>query len=53
MLIYLTPRSDVLLLHMRDTPHLLNSSTVIFFGEWSDSGFEFIARKYLTDKPED
>ena len=53
LLMYLTPRSNVLLMSMRDNPHLLNSSTVIFFGEWSDSGFEYIAKKYLTDQPED
>lgn len=34
---------------MRDSPHLLNSSTLIYFGEWSDSGYEFIANKHLND----
>ena len=34
---------------MRDTPHLIDSSTMIYFGEWSDFGLEFIAVKHLED----
>ena len=49
LLIQLTPRSNVLLQDMREAPHLLHSSTLIYFGEWSDSGYEFIATKHMTD----
>ena len=33
---------------MRDAPHLLNSSTLIYFGEWSNAGFSEIAHRHLT-----
>ena len=38
---------------LRETPHLLNSSTLIYFGEWDDTGFMFIAKKHLTENPDD
>ena len=34
-------------------PHLISSCSLIFFGEWSDSGFEFIAKKHLIVSEED
>ena len=39
LLIQLTPRSNILLMKLRDAPHLLNQSMLIYFGDWSDSGF--------------
>ena len=53
LLIQLTPRSQVLLTQMRDMPHLLDASTLIYFGEWSDEGFEFIANKHLNEFTEE
>ena len=35
---------------MRDTPHLVNTSTVIQFGDWSRAGFEYMAKKYFSSK---
>ena len=52
-LLQLTPRSEVLLMGLRDAPHLLSSSTLIYFGEWSDPGYEFIARKHLADSEDE
>ena len=43
----------MLLTGLRDAAHLLNSSTLIYFGEWSDSGFEYIAKKHLAESPEE
>ena len=53
MLLQLTPRSKVLLTGLRDAAHLLNSSTLIYFGEWSDSGYQYIAKKHLTEASDD
>ena len=36
---------------MRDTPHLIDSSTVIYFGEWSDFRLEFNAVKHQQGLP--
>ena len=35
---------------MRDTLHLVNTSTIIQFGDWSRAGFEYMARKYFEGK---
>ena len=35
---------------MRDTPHLVNSSTIIQFGDWSKAGFEYMAKKYFSSQ---
>ena len=29
--------------------YLVNSSTIIAYGEWNNAGFEFMAQKYLAD----
>lgn len=50
ILIQLSPRSKILLSQMRDTLHLVNSSTIIQFGDWSRAGFEYMARKYFSSK---
>ena len=51
MLLQLTPRSPVLLTGLRESPHILDSSTLIYFGEWSDSGFDFLAKMHLSETP--
>ena len=38
---------------LRDASHLLDSSTLIYFGEWSDYGFEHIAMRHLEDRGTD
>ena len=37
---------------MRDTPHLMNASSIIHFGDWSRAGFEYMAMKYF-DRAQD
>lgn len=32
---------------MRETPHLVSASTVIQFGDWNRTGYEYMAKKYL------
>lgn len=49
ILCQLTPRSQTLTQSMRDSLHLVNSSTIIYFGEWSDDGFEFVAKRHLLE----
>lgn len=39
LLLQLGPRSKTLLSKLREAPHLLDSSTLIYFGEWSDYGY--------------
>ena len=39
----------MLIQEMRDTHHLINTSTIIWFGEWSDSGYEQVAHRHLAD----
>lgn len=51
LLLQLTPRSPVLLTGLREAPHILDASTLIYFGEWSDRGFEFLAHKHLSETP--
>lgn len=34
---------------MRETYHLINTSTIIWFGEWSDAGYDHIAQRHLAD----
>ena len=53
MLLQMTPRSKILLSRLRDAPHLLDSATLIYFGEWSDFGFEYIAKKHLEERHAD
>ena len=48
-LVQLNPRSDILLSEMREAYHLINTATIIWFGEWSDSGYEHVARRHLAD----
>ena len=38
-LVQLNPRSNVLLSEMREAYHLINTATIIWFGEWSDLGY--------------
>ena len=47
VLVQLNPRSDILLSDLRDANHLVNTSTIIWFGEWSNSGYEQVAFKHL------
>jgi len=35
---------------MRDTQHLVNTSTIIQFGDWSKAGFEYMAKKYFANQ---
>ena len=49
MCIQLTARSKVLLNRLSEAPHILNTATMIYFGEWSNYGFEFITKKHLED----
>ena len=49
ILVQLNPRSDILLNEMKETHHLINTSTIIWFGEWSDSGYEHVAQRHLAD----
>ena len=35
---------------MRETLHLVNSSTIIQFGDWSRAGFEYMAKKYFSSR---
>ena len=35
---------------MRETLHLVNSSTIIQFGDWSKAGFEYMAKKYFSSQ---
>ena len=53
MLLQLTPRSKILLNKLREAQHLLDTSTLIYFGEWSDHGFHYIATKHLEDQGTD
>ena len=32
---------------MRNTMHLVNTSSIIYFSEWDPKGFEFMAQKYF------
>ena len=48
MLIQLTPRSNSLLKDMRNTMHLINTSTIIYFNDWGRPGFSFMAKKYFS-----
>lgn len=48
-LVQLNPRSDILLSEMRDAHHLINTATIIWFGEWSDFGYEHVAQRHLAD----
>ena len=32
---------------MRETYHLVNTSTIIWYGEWSNAGYENVAEKHL------
>ena len=49
MCLQVTARSKVLLHSLIEAPHLLNSATMIYFGGWSNYGFEFITHKHLED----
>ena len=33
---------------LRDTLHLVHTSTIIQFGDWNRKGFEFMAKKYFS-----
>ena len=50
MLVQLNPRSDILLSDMREAYHLINIATIIWFGEWSDAGYENVATRHLADR---
>lgn len=34
---------------MREAYHLINIATIIWFGEWSDAGYENVAHRHLAD----
>ena len=50
LLLQLAPRSKILQSGLRDAIHLVNTSTIIQFGDWSRAGFEYMARKYFEGK---
>jgi hypothetical protein len=46
----LTPASTIYRIKMRSQSHLLNCSTVIYMGDWGDTGLELVAEQVLGEK---
>jgi hypothetical protein len=52
VMISLTPSSQIFRMKMRRYTHLLNCSTVIYFGDFGDTGLELIAEQVLSENIE-